>query len=87
MTNAFSTARAANSSAAAPWSRVVDLAIRLFAALARRSRLRRDEAFLLGQPDYMLRDIGIGRSEIYTAIHSRDRFERGIKDTDYGTRR
>ena len=36
-------------------------------------RVRRDEALLLSQPDYMLHDIGIGRSEIEMAIRGSGR--------------
>lgn len=36
--------------------------------LARRHRTRRDEALLLGKPDHILRDIGIGRSEIPSVV-------------------
>jgi uncharacterized protein YjiS (DUF1127 family) len=43
----------------------------------RNHRLRRDEAFLLSQPDYMLRDIGIGRSEIEAAVRDESRWRRG----------
>ena len=35
--------------------------------------MRRDEHFLLSQPDYILRDIGIGRGEIETAVRGRAR--------------
>jgi uncharacterized protein YjiS (DUF1127 family) len=33
-----------------------------------RWRQRRDEAWLRGQPDYLLRDIGVGRNEIEAII-------------------
>ena len=87
MTNACDTARPARSSSLALWMRALAWPWRLLATLARRSRMRRDEAFLLRQPDHMLRDIGIGRSEIYAAIHSRGRFERDAGESGYGTRR
>jgi uncharacterized protein YjiS (DUF1127 family) len=32
--------------------------------------MRRDEAWLQGQPDYLLRDIGIGRTEIDSIIRN-----------------
>jgi uncharacterized protein YjiS (DUF1127 family) len=41
--------------------------------LQRRRRARRDELFLLSQPDYILRDIGIGRGEIEFAVRGRGR--------------
>lgn len=34
-------------------------------------RIRRDERFLLGQPEYLLRDIGINRSDIAEAVRNR----------------
>jgi uncharacterized protein YjiS (DUF1127 family) len=91
MSNACETARPTRVPNTAPWNRAMALPRRLLEALIRRGRMRRDEAFLLSQPDYMLRDIGIGRSEIYAAIHSRaqSRTERegDISETGYGTRR
>jgi uncharacterized protein YjiS (DUF1127 family) len=36
-------------------------------------RMRRDEAWLKRQPDYLLRDIGLARSEIGTAVRRGDR--------------
>ncbi|MDQ7249108.1 hypothetical protein [Dongia sedimenti] len=44
------------------------LLARLFAAWRRRRQMRRDETWLQRQPDYLLRDIGIGRSEIEMTI-------------------
>jgi len=41
---------------------------RLVARWLSRQRLRRDQSWLQRQPDYMLRDIGIGRSEIESII-------------------
>ena len=38
------------------------------------NRRRRDEALLLAQPDYMLRDIGLGRSEIEAAVRGESRW-------------
>jgi uncharacterized protein YjiS (DUF1127 family) len=35
-----------------------------------RRRMRRDEAWLRGQPDYLLRDIGVGRNEIEAIIRN-----------------
>jgi uncharacterized protein YjiS (DUF1127 family) len=40
-------------------------------AMARHRATRRDEHFLLSQPDYILRDIGIGRGEIEAAVRGR----------------
>jgi uncharacterized protein YjiS (DUF1127 family) len=42
------------------------------AVVSHRAR-RRDEHFLLSQPDYILRDIGIGRGEIEAAVRGRRR--------------
>jgi uncharacterized protein YjiS (DUF1127 family) len=42
-------------------------------AMALHRAMRRDEYFLLGQPDYILRDIGIGRGEIESAVRGRTR--------------
>jgi uncharacterized protein YjiS (DUF1127 family) len=39
-------------------------------------RRRRDEAVLQAQPDYMLRDIGLGRSEIEAAVRGESRWRR-----------
>jgi len=44
------------------------LLMRLMARWRRWQRLRRDEALLWRQPDYLLRDIGVGRSEIERII-------------------
>lgn len=44
------------------------LLARLLARFLRWRRIRRDEAVLLKQPDYMLRDIGLGRAEIELAV-------------------
>jgi len=41
---------------------------RLVERFLRWRRIRRDEALLLKQPEYMLRDIGIGRAEIEIAV-------------------
>jgi uncharacterized protein YjiS (DUF1127 family) len=41
---------------------------RLIARWLSRQRLRRDQAWLQSQPDYMLRDIGVSRGEIETII-------------------
>ena len=40
----------------------------LFARLGAWRRMRRDAALLHSQPDYLLRDIGIGRSQIEAAV-------------------
>jgi uncharacterized protein YjiS (DUF1127 family) len=42
----------------------------LFARWQSRRRMRRDAAWLQGQPDYLLRDIGIGRTEIDSIIRN-----------------
>jgi len=42
-----------------------------WSAVVRHRATRRDEHFLLSQPDYILRDIGIGRSEIEAAVRGR----------------
>ena len=59
--NAMSATRATKTS---DWAKPFGLLLRLIARWHRRQRLRRDEAWLLNQPDYLLRDIGIGRNEI-----------------------
>lgn len=41
---------------------------RLLAAYLHWRRLRRDERFLLGQPDHILKDMGIARADIEGAI-------------------
>jgi uncharacterized protein YjiS (DUF1127 family) len=50
----------------APTAQVLGLLGRLFARWQSRRQLRRDQTWLQRQPDYMLRDIGIGRGEIET---------------------
>lgn len=47
---------------------------RLFAAWLRRRQMRRDEMWLLRQPDYLLRDIGIDRSEIEAIVRRGQRY-------------
>ena len=42
-------------------------------ALVQRRAAKRDERFLASQPDYILRDIGIGRGEIEFAVRGRGR--------------
>ena len=37
-------------------------------AMLQRSQARRDARFLLGQPDHLLRDIGLARSEIAAVV-------------------
>jgi uncharacterized protein YjiS (DUF1127 family) len=39
-----------------------------FARWKSRRRMRRDETWLMSQPDYLLRDIGVKRTEIDTII-------------------
>jgi uncharacterized protein YjiS (DUF1127 family) len=46
----------------------VNLLFRTFSWILRWHRIRRDEALLLRQSDYMLRDIGLGRAEIELAV-------------------
>ena len=46
-------------------------------ALARIIRIRRDRAWLEDMPDYLLRDIGIDRSEILSVIRSGSEDGRG----------
>jgi uncharacterized protein YjiS (DUF1127 family) len=41
---------------------------RLLAGWQKRRQMRRDETWLLSQPDYLLRDIGISRREIDATI-------------------
>ena len=40
-------------------------------SMVRHRATRRDAYFLMSQPDYILRDIGIGRSEIESAVRGR----------------
>jgi uncharacterized protein YjiS (DUF1127 family) len=49
---------------------------RTLAQCLRWNRRRRDEALLQAQPDYMLRDIGLGRSEIEAAVRGEARWRR-----------
>jgi len=46
---------------------------RTLAAYARWRRLRSDEHFLLSQPDYILKDMGISRAEIEGAVRGSTR--------------
>jgi uncharacterized protein YjiS (DUF1127 family) len=48
----------------------------IMSGLMRWHRRRRDEALLQAQPDYMLRDIGLGRSEIEAAVRGEARWRR-----------
>ena len=41
---------------------------RLIARWKRRQRMRRDQAWLRSQPNYLLRDIGVSQAEIETII-------------------
>lgn len=43
-----------------------------FARWQLRHRIRRDEAWLQSQPDYLLRDIGLARNEIEAVVRRRD---------------
>ena len=54
-----------------PDSPVPNVLQRLAAQWMRWRTVRRDEALLLKQSDYMLRDIGIGRAEIERAVRGR----------------
>ncbi|HVY99220.1 MAG TPA: hypothetical protein VHA35_06960 [Dongiaceae bacterium] len=56
-----------------PLAPVVDAIAACWTALVRQRAVRRDEHFLLSQPDYILRDIGIGRGEIEAAVRGRRR--------------
>ena len=47
------------------------LLLRLLTAWRRRRQLRRDQAALQSQPDYLLRDIGVSRAEIESIIRRR----------------
>lgn len=46
---------------------------RPYQAVALWWRIRRDERFLLGQPHYLLKDIGIERADIASAVRNRQR--------------
>jgi uncharacterized protein YjiS (DUF1127 family) len=52
----------------APMPRPLGLLGRLIARWQRRQRQRRDEGWLSGQPDYLLRDIGVSRTDIETML-------------------
>ena len=56
-----------------PLGAVADAIIACWRAMMRHRAARRDEHFLLSQPDYILRDIGIGRGEIEAAVRGRRR--------------
>jgi len=56
-----------------PFGRLVDAIIGCWEAVVRHRATRRDEYFLMSQPDYILRDIGIGRGEIESAVRGRRR--------------
>ena len=50
---------------------------RIYSAIARRSRIRADRRTLASLPDYLLRDIGISRSDIESAtLFSRSRYKK-----------
>jgi uncharacterized protein YjiS (DUF1127 family) len=52
---------------------VTDAITACWRAVLRHRATRRDAHFLLSQPDYILRDIGIGRGEIEAAVRGRRR--------------
>ena len=56
-----------------PLAPVADAIAACWNAMVRHRTRRRDEYFLLSQPDYILRDIGIGRGEIESAVRGRRR--------------
>ena len=56
-----------------PLAPVTDAITACWSAILRHRARRRDEHFLLSQPDYILRDIGIGRGEIEAAVRGRPR--------------
>jgi uncharacterized protein YjiS (DUF1127 family) len=56
-----------------PFGPVADAISACWNAMVRHRATRRDEHFLLSQPDYILRDIGIGRGEIESAVRGRHR--------------
>jgi uncharacterized protein YjiS (DUF1127 family) len=56
-----------------PLAPIVGAIAAAWRAVARQRAVRRDEYFLLSQPDYILRDIGIGRGEVEAAVRGRRR--------------
>ena len=54
-----------------PLAPIADAIGACWSAVSRHRATRRDEHFLLSQPDYILRDIGIGRGEIESAVRGR----------------
>lgn len=56
-----------------PLAPVADAITACWNAVVRHRATRRDEYFLMSQPDYILRDIGIGRGEIEAAVRGRRR--------------
>jgi len=54
-----------------PLAPVADVIAACWTAMVRQRSVRRDEYFLMSQPDYILRDIGIGRGEIESAVRGR----------------
>ena len=54
-----------------PLASIADAIGACWSAIVRHRATRRDAYFLMSQPDYILRDIGIGRSEIETAVRGR----------------
>ncbi len=66
----FRTTRPARRS---PFAALADLIGGCWSAVLLHRATRRDEYFLASQPDYILRDIGIGRGEIEAAVRGRRR--------------
>jgi uncharacterized protein YjiS (DUF1127 family) len=56
-----------------PLARLAGAIVGFWKAGALHRATRRDEYFLMTQPDYILRDIGIGRGEIESAVRGRRR--------------
>jgi uncharacterized protein YjiS (DUF1127 family) len=54
-----------------PFASIADAIVACWNAVVRHRSMRRDEYFLLSQPDYILRDIGIGRGEVEAAVRGR----------------
>ena len=54
-----------------PLAPIADAISACWSAVLRHRARRRDEHFLLSQPDFILRDIGIGRGEVEAAVRGR----------------
>lgn len=50
----------------------------LFGKAARWWRMQKAQAELFGMPDYLLKDIGLGRCEIGSAVRGRSHLRRSI---------